>query len=182
MPYGDPVRARTARAEARENGKAPDAPTPQETRLVEETSRRVETYDTHQLLYDFDEDKKGESRGTEAVLYALILASADAGQAGREPSDATRRAMTRLWQRQRANGAWEWLDFGLEPFESIDSAYQGAAFAALAVGMTPALSSGPDARAGIAEAAKLSAGKLSESEPLQPHLGPAGVRLARRAY
>ena len=133
------------------NGKAPDAPTPQETRLVEETSRRVETYDTHQLLYDFDEDKKGESRGTEAVLYALILASADAGQAGREPSDATRRAMTRLWQRQGANGAWEWLDFGLEPFESIDSAYQGAAFAALAVGMTPTLSSSPDARAGIAK-------------------------------
>ena len=128
-----------------------DAPTPQEARLVDETSRRVHTYDTHQLLYDFDEDKKGESRGTEAVLYALILASADAGQARREPSDATRRAMTRLWQTQRADGAWEWLDFGLEPFESIDSAYQGAAFAALAVGKTPTLSSGTDARAGIAK-------------------------------
>ena len=57
--------------------------------------------------------------------------------------------MTRLWQLQRADGAWEWLDVGLEPFESIDSAYIGAAFAALAVGMTPALSSGADARAGI---------------------------------
>ena len=58
------------------------APTTQESRLVDETSRRVRTYDSHQLLYDFDEDKKGESRGTESVLYALILASADAGQAG----------------------------------------------------------------------------------------------------
>ena len=128
------------------------SPTPQEARLVDETSRRVQTYDSHQLLYDFEEDKKGESRGTESVLYALILASADAGQAGgsrREPPDATRRAMTRLWQLQRADGAWEWLDVGLEPFESIDSAYIGAAFAALAVGMTPALSSGADARAGI---------------------------------
>jgi len=125
------------------------AQTPQEARLVDETSRRVQTYDSHQLLYDFDEDKKDESRGTEAVLYALILAAADAGQAPREPGDSTRRAMARLWQLQRADGAWEWLDVGLEPFESIDSAYTGAAFAALAVGMTPALSSGPDARAGI---------------------------------
>jgi squalene-hopene/tetraprenyl-beta-curcumene cyclase len=125
------------------------APTPQEARLVDETSRRVQTYDAHQLLYDFDEDKKGESRGTEAVLYALILASADAGGGRREPSDATRRAMTRLWQMQRADGAWEWLDVGLEPFESIDSAYNGAALAALAAGMTPALSRGTDARAGI---------------------------------
>src|SRR5947207_447532 len=65
-----------------------NVPTPQESRLVEETSRRVRTYDSHQLLYDFDEDKKGESRGTEGVLYALILASADASQARREPSDA----------------------------------------------------------------------------------------------
>jgi squalene-hopene/tetraprenyl-beta-curcumene cyclase len=128
-----------------------DAPTPQEKRLVAETSRRVQTYDTHQLLYDFEEDKKDESRGTEAVLYALILASADPGQARREPSDATRRAMTRLWQKQRPDGAWEWLDVGLEPFESIDSAFQGAAFAALAVGMTPTLSSGTAARAGIAK-------------------------------
>jgi squalene-hopene/tetraprenyl-beta-curcumene cyclase len=133
------------------DGNVSTAPTPQEARLADETSRRVQTYDTHQLLYDFDEDKKGETRGTEAVLYAMILASADAGQARREPNDATRRAMTRLWQTQRADGAWEWLDFGLEPFESVDSQYQGAAFAALAVGLTPTLSREPDARAGIAK-------------------------------
>lgn len=125
-------------------------PTVQEARLADETSRRVSTYDAHQLLYDHDEGKKGESRGTEAVLYALILASADAGQARTEPSDATRLAMTRLWETARADGAWEWLDVGLEPFEGIDSAYQGAALAALAVGMTPTLSGGASAQAGIA--------------------------------
>jgi squalene-hopene/tetraprenyl-beta-curcumene cyclase len=133
------------------HGKTSTAPTPQEAQLVDETSRRVQTYDAHQLLYDFDDDKKGESRGTEAVLYALILASADAGQALREPRDATRRAMTRLWQTQRTDGAWDWLDVGLEPFESIDSAYQGAAFAALAAGMTSSSSSGADARPAIAK-------------------------------
>ena len=58
--------------------------------------------------------------------------------------------MTRLWQAQRADGGWEWLDVGLEPFESIDSEYQGAAFAALAVGMTK-WSDEPTARAGMAK-------------------------------
>jgi len=123
------------------------SPAPQEMRLAAETSRRVDTTDTDQLLYDFDEGKKGESRGTEAVLYALILSAADAGQPDRAPGEATRRAMTRLWQAQRADGAWEWLDVGLEPFESIGSAYQGAAFAALAAGMT-SLSNDPAAQAG----------------------------------
>ena len=111
--------------------------TPQEARLVDETARRVQASDQKQLLYQPDE---GQSKGTEAVLYALILASADAAQAVREPSDATRRAFTRMWQTQRDDGAWDWLDVGLEPFESIDSAYLGAAFAALAVGLAPTLS------------------------------------------
>src|SRR6478672_6278925 len=78
-------------------------PTPQEARLADETSRRVQGHEGDQLLYGFDEDKKGESLGTEAVLYALILASADAGQGRREASDATRGAMTRLWRLQRTD-------------------------------------------------------------------------------
>jgi squalene-hopene/tetraprenyl-beta-curcumene cyclase len=75
----------------------------------------------------------------------LILASADAAR-DREPGDATRRAFARMWQTQRDDGAWDWLDVGLEPFESIDSPYQGAAFAALAVGLAPTLSTGPGTR------------------------------------
>ena len=53
--------------------------TPQEAKLVDNVTRRVETYDTHQLLYEISEVKKTESRGTEAVINALILASADEG-------------------------------------------------------------------------------------------------------
>ena len=93
-------------------------------------------------MYENDAE---QSNGTEAVLYALILASADAARIGRETSDATRRAFARMWQTQRDDGAWNWLDVGLEPFESIDSAYLGAAFAALAVGLTPTLSTVPEA-------------------------------------
>jgi hypothetical protein len=130
-------------------GMRDDTPTRQEVRLFDETSRRVRTYDTHQLLYSFDEEKKDESRGTEAVLYALILASADRAQRRDEPHEATRLAFARLWETQRDDGAWEWLDVGIEPFESIDAAYQGAAFAALTVGFASSLSGVETARGGI---------------------------------
>ena len=43
-----------------------DAPSTQEARLIDETTRRVETYSTHQVLYDFNERRQIESRGTEA--------------------------------------------------------------------------------------------------------------------
>src|SRR5438132_3929526 len=126
-------------------------PTPQEVRLLEGVIRRVETYDTHQLFYDFNEAKKTESRGTEAVINALVLASADAERSRREPAEPTRRALRRLWETQRPDGAWDWLDFGLEPFESADAAYYGATLAALAVGTAPAFSTTPatDATVGI---------------------------------
>ncbi|MBI3263975.1 MAG: hypothetical protein HYZ58_12620 [Acidobacteria bacterium] len=124
------------------------AATPHETRIVEEATRRVETYGTHQLLYESNEAKKTESRGTEAVLNALILATADAGQDRRAPSGATRMALARLWETQRPDGAWDWLDFGLEPFETVDAVYYGATVAALAVATAPHSSNGEDAAAG----------------------------------
>lgn len=56
-----------------------------------------------------------------------------------------------MWETQRPDGAWEWLDFGLEPFESADAAYYGATLAALAVGTAPASSTtqATDATVGI---------------------------------
>src|SRR2546426_5255328 len=111
--------------------------TPLEMRLLEETTRRVESYGADQLPYDFNESKKTESRGTEAVLNALILASADAARNRQEPSAPTRQALARLWETQRPDGAWDWLDFGLEPFETVDGVYYGATLAALAIGSAP---------------------------------------------
>src|SRR5712692_4917854 len=125
--------------------------TPQEMRILEETTRRVESYGAHQPLYDHKESKKTESRGTEAVLNALILASADAAQDQRKPSGPTQKAFERLWETQRPDGAWDWLDFGLEPYETVDGAYQGATLAALAIGIAPGLSNrhAAEATAGI---------------------------------
>ena len=127
------------------------AVTPQELRLLEETIRRVESYGAHQPLYDHIDSKKTESRGTEAVLNALILASADAAQNRQEPSAPTQQALKRLWETQRPDGAWDWLDFGLEPFETIDGVYYGATLAALAIGSAPGSSnrSTAETRAGI---------------------------------
>jgi squalene-hopene/tetraprenyl-beta-curcumene cyclase len=114
-----------------------DTPSAQEARLIDDTTRRVETYSTHQVLYDFNERRQIESRGTEAVLNAVILTSADAARNLREPSAPTKKALARLWETQRADGRWDWLEFGLEPWETTEAVYHGATFAAFAAGTAP---------------------------------------------
>ena len=83
--------------------------------------------------------KSSESRGTEAVLNALVLAARDAA-AGTLSAD-TRDAMAHMWALQfkagDLKGAWAWLNFHYEPWESNDGACYGAALAALAVGTAP---------------------------------------------
>jgi hypothetical protein len=115
-----------------------NAATSMEIRVIEETKKRVETYSDHEPLYDFDENKKLQSRGTEAVLNVLILTIADSpqgpGPRPGKPNQLTKLALERLWQTQRSDGGWDWLDFGLEPFESVDGAFFGATLAAFAVG------------------------------------------------
>jgi squalene-hopene/tetraprenyl-beta-curcumene cyclase len=39
-----------------------------------------------------------------------------------------------LWETQRSDGRWDWLEFGLEPWETTEAAYHGATFAAFAAG------------------------------------------------
>jgi squalene-hopene/tetraprenyl-beta-curcumene cyclase len=94
-----------------------------------------------ELMYDFDDRKKTESRGTEAVLNALILARDDANRGRAMPSPATRTAFDQLWATQAtegiAAGSWDWLNFGLEPWEANGSRAFGAALAAIAVGSAP---------------------------------------------
>jgi squalene-hopene/tetraprenyl-beta-curcumene cyclase len=86
-----------------------------------------------------DASKAAESRATEAILNAVILADADA-RAGRLSDDA-RRAFDQMWALQQSggahDGAWLWLQFGLEPWEGRQGEYFGAALAALATGTAP---------------------------------------------
>lgn len=85
-------------------------------------------------------NKSVESRSTESVLNALILADRDA-HAEKLTGD-TLAAFEHMWALQvtrgEQRGSWAWLNFGNEPFEASDSRYYGAALAALAVGMAPA--------------------------------------------
>jgi len=106
-------------------------PTPQEVKLLSEITQRVETYGSQDPLYG---PRAGESRGTEAVLNALILALEDARQRREQPSETARKAFRQLWREQRSDGAWDWLDLVNEPDESGDAQYYGAALAAIAVG------------------------------------------------
>jgi squalene-hopene/tetraprenyl-beta-curcumene cyclase len=116
-------------------------PTPQEARLLDEALRRVDTYGSHEPFY---KGKEEESRGTEAVLNVLILGGADARQNRQALAVPTHKALDELWKTQRADGAWDWLDFGLEPYESSDSLYYGAALAAMAVGNASGYEGGAD--------------------------------------
>jgi squalene-hopene/tetraprenyl-beta-curcumene cyclase len=71
------------------------------------------------------------------VLNLLILCGEDARQNCLAPSAPTRKALEDLWEAQRADGAWNWVDAGMEPYETSDSIYYGAALAAIAVGLVP---------------------------------------------
>lgn len=116
--------------------------TPIEQKLLDNVTTRVTLWNEVAPFYP-DQirglPKTSESRGTEAVLNALLLANRDAEQ-GRL-SDATRAAFRNMWALQMRtgdlSGAWAWLDFHYEPWESRGAPYFGAALAAVAVRLAP---------------------------------------------
>ena len=111
-------------------------PTSQEARLLDNLSRRVETSFNRASMSD---TQHGGQQGTEEVLNALILARHDADEGKPQASEVTRKAFRQLWETQRADGAWDWMDFAQEPDESAGARFYGAALAATAVGTVPSL-------------------------------------------
>lgn len=83
--------------------------------------------------------KTSESRAIEAVMNAVVLSRRDARSG--HLSDDTRTALGVMWALQMKtgpnNGAWTWLNFNYEPWESPNSPYFGASLAAIAVGSAP---------------------------------------------
>jgi squalene-hopene/tetraprenyl-beta-curcumene cyclase len=135
LPY---ALARPALGETLGESQAPDP----ERRLVENVLKRVQLWRDVDPFYPDQTrglPKTSESRGTEAVLNALILSTRDA-RAGTLSDDA-RRAFENMWALQfragEAKGAWAWLNFHNEPWEANGSPYFGAALAAIAVGAAP---------------------------------------------
>jgi squalene-hopene/tetraprenyl-beta-curcumene cyclase len=114
-----------------------------ETKMLAQTKSRVANWDQldeieYQLFYDFDDAKKVQSRGTEAVLNAFVLSLAERDGELRQASAEAKKALSILWATQIKEGpdkgAWEWLNFGLEPWEASGGQYLGATIAAIAVG------------------------------------------------
>jgi squalene-hopene/tetraprenyl-beta-curcumene cyclase len=121
-------------------------PTEFETRLLEQVKKRVSNWDKldtprYRLYYDSGAARKKESWGTEAVLDALVLAWDDRARGRASSGEVTRKALEHLWQTQVRDGdprgSWDWLNFGLEPWEAPPGRYYGAALAAVAVGTAP---------------------------------------------
>jgi squalene-hopene/tetraprenyl-beta-curcumene cyclase len=125
---------------------AEQGPSANERKLLDNVTKRVRLWKEVDPFYkDADRGpyKSVESRGTESVLNALILASNDASNRAQNGhlSDDTRAAFENMWAAQQTTGdqkgAWLWLRFKNEPWEADDSDYYGAALAAIAVGTAP---------------------------------------------
>jgi squalene-hopene/tetraprenyl-beta-curcumene cyclase len=121
---------------------AESTPSAGEQRLLDSVTKRVRLWKEVAPFYsDADRGayKTVESRGTESVLNALILASRDT-QSGYLSHD-TAEAFDNMWQEQQTSGskkgAWLWLRFNNEPWEADDSDYYGATLAAVATGIAP---------------------------------------------
>ena len=158
-----------------------------ESRMVAAVGLRVEHWaeldsPRFRLMYDSDDRKKVESRGTEAVLNALILARTDASSGRGEPVEITRSALRHLWATQATEGddagSWDWLNFGLEPWEANHSRAFGAALAAIAVGSAPGylgLELDEAASRGSSLASRLPPPTVPRGGLVQPDLDPRSL-------
>jgi squalene-hopene/tetraprenyl-beta-curcumene cyclase len=117
------------------------APSANEKKMLSNIARRVRDWKEVEPFYSDQTSglpKSSESRGTEAILNALVLASYDARSGAM--SDDTRLALSNMWALQlrtgEMNGSWAWLQFHNAPWEG-DSQFYGTALAAVAVGTAP---------------------------------------------
>jgi len=140
------------------------APSVTEQKVIDNVTKRVRLW--HEVAPFYPDEKRGfpktsESRGTEAVLNALILAAHDAPT--RRLSAEARLAFDNMWEEQLKTGddagAWPWLQFHNAPWEG-DSQYYGAALAAVAVGIAPG---GYGFEAAIQNGLKLLSGYLARN-------------------
>lgn len=118
------------------------SPSATERKLLANVTKRVRMWNEVEPFYSDEKrgaPKTAESRGTEAVLNALILANYDAHQ-GRL-SDDTKLALDNMWALQLktgdGKGAWTWLNFHNQPWEAEDSQFWGATLGAIAIGTAP---------------------------------------------
>jgi hypothetical protein len=106
---------------------------------------------------------------TEAVMVASVLAQNDASTTGKL-HPATRFALDRIWELQREDGGWKWLDDN-EPPSEIEEHY-GVTMAAIGVGIAPDnYSQTPAAKKGLKKIRKF----RRDCSGSRPTNEPAGV-------
>ena len=116
--------------------------TDQQRTILQHVRKRVSQWAEMEPYYldeKYGAGKSKESRSTESVLNALVLASDAADQ--KHLDSLTRTAFNSAWELQIKSGdhtgAWLWQIFHLSPWEAAESQYQGATFMALAVAWAP---------------------------------------------
>jgi squalene-hopene/tetraprenyl-beta-curcumene cyclase len=113
---------------------ATETTAPPEKALIDSIEKRVTNWAQMPPYYSdhAGPGKAAQSRATEAVLNAVILANEDARQGHLRP--VTRTAFDEAWALQETTGqnagGWLWQDFSLAPWETAEAAYQGAALLA----------------------------------------------------
>jgi squalene-hopene/tetraprenyl-beta-curcumene cyclase len=102
-------------------------PTGYETGLRDAMRARIPMHDVFSAKFS-KEPLHGQSLGVEAIHAALLLGEED--------------ALERMWSLQltkgKEKGAWNWFHLDLDPWETPESNFYGAALAALAVKNAPA--------------------------------------------
>lgn len=123
------------------SGSAAQTPSALERRLLDNVTKRVRMWKDVEPFYPTKKEadpKTVESRGTESILNALILARYAA--TGGELTPDARKAFDNMWAEQiktgDARGSFPWLQFHNSPWEG-DSQYYGATLAAIATGIAP---------------------------------------------
>jgi squalene-hopene/tetraprenyl-beta-curcumene cyclase len=113
-----------------------------ERKLLDNVTKRVLLWNDMRPFYSDEKvgpHKTPQSRGTESILNALILASYETQNP--HPSEALTTAFQNMWAEQRKTGekkgSWFWLNFHTQPWEADDSPYYGATLAAIAVATAP---------------------------------------------
>jgi hypothetical protein len=130
------------------------SPTLYEGVLVASMRATVIRTDSNDLFHGLKGPIVDQVYGAQVVLSALVLAMDDAPRGRLSPE--TEMSLKRMWSTQVHSGddkgAWHWSDFDLDPWETKDSAYYGAALSALATGIAPdGYQARPEIRENIAE-------------------------------
>jgi squalene-hopene/tetraprenyl-beta-curcumene cyclase len=109
-----------------------------ETALLDSLRARLDKKTPAELYPKVKEPLAAQAAGVETIFAALLL-TADS-PAGKLSADVEK-AFGRMWSMQlrdgESAGAFPWFSLDLDPWEMPQSAYYGAALAALAAGMTP---------------------------------------------